>query len=143
MSSPRAKSSGAGGFACPAENYMKLVDFGQVKVVDGKQGSKSNSTKLYTIPGDSLPRPGGGRCGAGPEPGPDRQHRGHRPRLRCAQLPLRLADPRRGRGCSSWSGARAVGALGEELTMDFKLGSKSVNPWLLFQSSGGLFWREN
>ena len=35
------------------------------------------------------------------------------------------------------------GSLGEELTMDFKLGSKSVNPWLLFQSSGGLFWREN
>ena len=26
--------------------------------------------------------------------------------------------------------------------MDFKLGSKSVNPWLLFQSSGGLFWRK-
>jgi murein DD-endopeptidase MepM/ murein hydrolase activator NlpD len=32
---------------------------------------------------------------------------------------------------------QAVGALGEELTMDFKLGSKSVNPWLLFQTSGG------
>ena len=38
---------------------------------------------------------------------------------------------------------QSVGSLGEELTMDFKLGSKSVNPWLLFQSSGGLFWREN
>ena len=35
---------------------------------------------------------------------------------------------------------QAVGALGEDLTMDFKLGSKSVNPWLLFQTSGGLFW---
>ena len=33
--------------------------------------------------------------------------------------------------------------LGEELTMDFKLGSKSVNPWMLFQTSGGLFWKEN
>ena len=32
--------------------------------------------------------------------------------------------------------------LGEELTMDFKLGSKSVNPWPLFQTSGGLFWQE-
>ena len=39
--------------------------------------------------------------------------------------------------------AQAVGVLGEELTMDFKLGSKSINPWLLFQTSGGLFWREN
>ena len=38
---------------------------------------------------------------------------------------------------------QAVGALGEELTMDFKLGSKSVDPWRLFQTSGGLFWREN
>ena len=38
---------------------------------------------------------------------------------------------------------QAVGALGEEMTMDFKLGSKSVNPWLLFQTSGGAFWREN
>ena len=38
---------------------------------------------------------------------------------------------------------QAVGALGEELTMDYKLGSKSVNPWLLFQTSGGLFWQEN
>ena len=38
---------------------------------------------------------------------------------------------------------QAVGALGEDLTMDFKLGSKSINPWLLFQTSGGLFWKEN
>ena len=36
-----------------------------------------------------------------------------------------------------------VHVLGEELTMDFKLGSKSVNPWMLFQTSGGLFWKEN
>mgnify|MGYP000364568543 FL=1 len=35
-----------------------------------------------------------------------------------------------------------VHVLGEELTMDFKLGSKSVNPWPLFQTSGGLFWQE-
>ena len=38
---------------------------------------------------------------------------------------------------------QAVGVLGEELTMDFKLGSRSVNPRLLFQTSGGLFWKEN
>ena len=24
-----------------------------------------------------------------------------------------------------------------------KLGSKSIDPWLLFQTSGGLFWKEN
>ncbi len=42
-----------------------------------------------------------------------------------------------------WKRGQAVGVLGEELTMDFKLGSKSVNPWMLFQTSGGLFWKEN
>ena len=35
---------------------------------------------------------------------------------------------------------QAVGVLGEELTMDFKLGSKSVNPWPLFQTSGCLLY---
>ena len=36
----------------------------------------------------------------------------------------------------------AIGQVGEELTMDFKIGSKSISPWPLFQTSGGLFWRE-
>ena len=31
----------AGAFLCPAENYMTLVDFGQVKVTGGQQGSRS------------------------------------------------------------------------------------------------------
>ena len=30
---------------------MTLVDYGQIKVTNGQQGSRSNSTKLYTIPG--------------------------------------------------------------------------------------------
>ena len=121
---------------------MTLVDFGQTKVTGGKQGSRSNSTKLYTIPGDPLPRPGQRRRGAGPEPRPHRQHRRHRPRLRDAQLPLRAGCSLGERGPERGAG-QAVGALGEDLTMDFKLGSKSINPWLLFQTSGGLFWKEN
>ena len=36
----------------------------------------------------------------------------------------------------------ALGPVGETLTMDFKLGSKSISPWPLFQTSGGLFWKE-
>ena len=36
----------------------------------------------------------------------------------------------------------ALGQVGETLTMDFKLGSKSISPWPLFQTSGGLFWKE-
>ena len=50
----------AGAFLCPAENYMTLVDFGQVKVTGGQQGSRSNSTRLYTIPGEPCRAPAGG-----------------------------------------------------------------------------------
>lgn len=132
----------AGAFLCPAENYMKLVDFGQVKVVNGKQGGRSNSTRLYTIPGDPCRAPAAGVV------------------VLAQNLALTGNTVVIDHGCGVRSylyglqaisiapgtqveRGQAVGALGEELTMDFKLGSKSVNPWLLFQSSGGLFWQEN
>ena len=35
---PAREKLWSGGFACPAENYMTLVDFGQTKVTGGKQG---------------------------------------------------------------------------------------------------------
>ena len=41
-----------GGFVNPVESYTTLVDYGQVRVVNGRQGSRSTSTKLYTIPGE-------------------------------------------------------------------------------------------
>ncbi len=132
----------SGGFACPAESYMTLVDYGQVKVVNGQQGSRSNSTLLYTIPGDVCRAPADGVVvlaqnlaltgntvvldhGAG---------------MRSYLYGLQAISVSVGQTVEK---GQAVGALGEELTMDFKLGSKSVNPWLLFQTSGGLFWREN
>ena len=139
---PAQEKLWSGGFVCPAENYMTLVDFGQTKVTGGKQGSKSNSTKLYTIPGDPCRAPANGvvvlarnlaltgntvvidhGCG-----------------MRSYLYGLQTLSVTRGQTVEK---GQAVGALGEELTMDFKLGSKSVNPWLLFQTSGGLFWREN
>lgn len=120
---------------------MTLVDFGQTKVTGGKQGSKSNSTKLYTIPGDPCRAPANGvvvlarnlaltgntvvidhGCG-----------------LRSYLYGLDALSVSEGQSVER---GQAVGALGEDLTMDFKLGSKSVNPWLLFQTSGGLFWKE-
>ena len=132
----------SGGFVCPAENYMTLLNFGQVKVTGGQQGSRSNSTKLYTIPGDPARAPANGvvvlarnlaltgntividhGCG-----------------VRSYLYGLQTLSVSEGQTVEK---GQAVGALGEELTMDFKLGSKSVNPWLLFQTSGGLFWREN
>ena len=139
---PAREKLWSGGFACPAENYMTLVDFGKTKVTGGKQGSKSNSTKLYTIPGDPCRAPANGvvvlarslaltgntvvidhGCG-----------------LRSYLYGLDALSVSEGQSVER---GQAVGALGEDLTMDFKLGSKSVNPWLLFQTSGGLFWKEN
>jgi hypothetical protein len=139
---PAREKLWSGGFACPAENYMTLVDFGQTKVTDGKQGSKSNSTKLYTIPGDPCRAPANGvvvlarnlaltgntvvidhGCG-----------------LRSYLYGLDALSVSEGQSVER---GQAVGALGEDLTMDFKLGSKSIDPWLLFQTSGGLFWKEN
>lgn len=132
----------AGAWLCPLEQYVTLVDYGQVKVVDGAQGSRSNSTRLYTIPGDPVRAPAAGQvvlaralaltgntvvidhgCG-----------------MRSYLYGLATLDVKQG---STVERGQAVGAAGEELTMDFKLGSKSVNPWSLFQGSGGLFWREN
>ena len=139
---PAREKLWSGGFVCPAENYMTLVDFGQVKVTGGKQGSRSNSTKLYTIPGEPCRAPAAGvvvltkylaltgntvvidhGCG-----------------LRSYLYGLDALSVSEGQSVER---GQAVGALGEDLTMDFKLGSKSINPWLLFQTSGGLFWKEN
>ena len=131
-----------GGFVSPVENYMKLVDYGQVKVTNGQQGSRSNSTKLYTIPGEPCMAPANGVVvlaknlaltgntvvidhGAG---------------MRTYLYGLQTLSVSAGQTVEK---GQAVGVLGEDLTMDFKLGSKSVNPWLLFQTSGGLFWKEN
>lgn len=132
----------SGAFLCPAENYLVLLDFGQVKVTNGQQGSRSNSTRLYTIPGDPARAPANGivvfagnlaltgntvvidhGCG-----------------MRSYLYGLQTLSVTQGQTLEK---GQAVGVLGEELTMDFKLGSRSVNPWLLFQTSGGLFWKEN
>lgn len=132
----------SGGFVCPAENYMTLVDFGQTKVINGKQGSKSNSTKLYTIPGAPCRAPANGvvvlarnlaltgntvvidhGCG-----------------LRSYLYGLDALSVTAGQTVER---GQAVGVLGEDMTMDFKLGSRSIEPWLLFKTSGGLFWKEN
>ena len=131
-----------GGFVPPAEDSMTLVDYGQIKVTDGQQGSRSNSTKLYTIPGAPCRAAANGTVVfAG-----DLALTGntvvidHGCGLRSYLYGLQEISVSRGQTVEK---GQAVGALGEELTMDFKLGSRSVNPRLLFQTSGGLFWKEN
>ena len=109
--------------------------------MDGARTTQSNSTLLYTIPGDPVRAPADGvvvvaqnlaltgntividhGCG-----------------LR--SYLYGLADLHVEKGQSVARGD-AIGQAGEELTMDFKIGSKSISPWPLFQTSGGLFWRE-
>ena len=139
---PAREKMWQGGFVNPVESYTTLVDYGQVRVVNGQQGSRSNSTKLYTIPGEPCRAPANGVV------------------VLAAELALTGNTVVIDHGCGmrsylygldalsvsegqSVERGQAVGALGEDLTMDFKLGSKSINPWLLFQTSGGLFWKEN
>ena len=131
-----------GGFVPPAEDSMTLVDYGQIKVTDGQQGSRSNSTKLYTIPGAPCRAAANGTVvfAGNLELTGNTVVIDHGCGMRSYLYGLQELSVSKGQTVEK---GQAVGALGEELTMDFKLGSKSVNPRLLFQTSGGLFWKEN
>mgnify|MGYP000759661818 FL=1 len=139
---PAQEKLWSGGFVCPAEDYLVLLNFGQIKITNGQQGSKSNSTKLYTIPGDPARAPANGTVASAGNLAltGNTVVIDHGCGMRSYLYGLQTLSVTRGQTVEK---GQAVGALGEELTMDFKLGSKSVNPWLLFQTSGGLFWREN
>ena len=139
---PAAAKQWQGGFVPPAEDSMTLVDYGQVRVTDGQQGSRSNSTKLYTIPGAPCRAAANGTvvfAGSLALTG-NTVVIDHGCGLRSYLYGLQEISVSAGQTVEK---GQAVGALGEDLTMDFKLGSKSVNPRLLFQTSGGLFWKEN
>lgn len=130
-----------GGFICPAENSLTLVSFGQTKVVDGTQGSRSNSTKLYTVPGDPCRAPANGVVVLAEELAltGNTVVVDHGCGVRSYLYGLQSIDVAVGQTVEK---GQSLGTLAEELTLDIKLGSKSVNPWLLFQTSGGLFWQE-
>ena len=131
-----------GGFVPPAEDSMTLVDYGQIKVTNGQQGSRSNSTKLYTIPGAPCRAAANGTVvfAGNLELTGNTVVIDHGCGLRSYLYGLQELSVSKGQTVEK---GQAVGVLGEELTMDFKLGSRSVNPRLLFQTSGGLFWKEN
>ena len=139
---PAAAKQWQGGFVPPAEDSMTLVGYGQVRVTDGQQGSRSNSTKLYTIPGAPCRAAANGTVvfAGNLELTGNTVVIDHGCGLRSYLYGLQEISVSAGQTVEK---GQAVGALGEELTMDFKLGSKSVNPRLLFQTSGGLFWQEN
>ena len=139
---PAREKMWQGGFVNPVESYTTLVDYGQVRVVNGRQGSRSNSTKLYTIPGEPCRAPANGVVVLAEELAltGNTVVIDHGCGMRSYLYGLQTLSVSAGQSVEK---GQAVGVLGEELTMDFKLGSKSVNPWMLFQTSGGLFWKEN
>ena len=139
---PAREKMWQGGFVNPVESYTTLVDYGQVRVVNGRQSSRSNSTKLYTIPGEPCRAPANGVVVLAAELAltGNTVVIDHGCGMRSYLYGLQTLSVSAGQSVEK---GQAVGVLGEELTMDFKLGSKSVNPWMLFQTSGGLFWKEN
>ena len=138
---PAREKMWQGGFVNPVESYTTLVDYGQVRVVNGRQSSRSNSTKLYTIPGEPCRAPANGVVVLAAELAltGNTVVIDHGCGMRSYLYGLQTLSVSAGQTVEK---GQAVGVLGEELTMDFKLGSKSVNPWPLFQTSGGLFWKE-
>ena len=139
---PAREKMWQGGFVNPVESYTTLMDYGQVRVVNGRQSSRSNSTKLYTIPGEPCRAPANGVVVLAAELAltGNTVVIDHGCGMRSYLYGLQTLSVSAGQTVEK---GQAVGVLGEELTMDFKLGSKSVNPWMLFQTSGGLFWKEN
>ena len=130
-----------GAFLCPAETYTVLLDYGQTKVMAGARAGQSNSTLLYTIPGEPARAPADGVVAVAQNLGltGNTVVIDHGCGLRSYLYGLAGIDVKPGQTVSQGD---AVGPLGETLTMDFKLGSKSISPWPLFQTSGGLFWHE-
>ena len=79
----------------------KLHDTGGLRTGKGDKRPAGQPLQFHQAlhhPRRALPCPGQRRGGAGPEPCPHRQHGGHRPRSRDAQLPVRPAGARGVRG---------------------------------------------
>ncbi len=110
--------------------------------MNGERDGRSNSPQLYAVPGDAVRAPAGGVVAVARQ----RALTGstvvidHGAGVRSYLYGLASIDVSAGQTVAR---GQAVGTAGEALTMDFKLGSKSVSPWPLFQTSGGLFWRED
>lgn len=130
-----------GAFLCPVELYTVLLDYGQTKVMGGARAGQSNSTLLYTIPGDPVRAPANGVVAVAQELGltGNTVVIDHGCGLRSYLYGLGSIHVQPGQTVARGD---ALGQVGETLTMDFKLGSKSISPWPLFQTSGGLFWKE-
>ena len=133
----------AGAFLCPAENYMTLVDFGQVKVTGGQQGSRSNSTRLYTIPGEPCRAPAGGVVVfAG-----DLALTGntvvidHGCGVKSYLYGLETVGVERGQSVSAGDPLGTAGTA-HNLIYELRIGSKSTDPQTALDGNSGLQFRE-
>ncbi len=117
-----------GAFLCPVETYTVLVDYGQTKIVNGERSGQSNSTLLYTIPGDPVRAPANGVVAVAQNLAltGNTVVIDHGCGLRSYLYGLASINVQPGQTVARGD---AVGPVGETLTMDFKLGSKSISPW--------------
>lgn len=128
-----------GAWVCPVIYDSVLVDYGVVKMVNGKAGSKSNSTTFAAVPDTEVVAPASGTVVFAGE----------------LQLTGRTVVIDHGCGVRTYLYGLAdyyvqkgdavirngpVGLAGETLTLDVKIGNKSVCPWDLFRGQGGLFY---
>lgn len=138
---PALEKRWSGKWISPVKNALVLVEYGQMKSVNGKKTGRSNSTKLYTVPGDPVFAPANGRVVLAQE----------------LALTGNTVVIDHGCGLKSYlyglgsiaanvgdniSRGMEIGTAGEELTVDYKLGNKSINPQQLYQGVGGIFWQE-
>lgn len=138
---PSGGKAWQGRWSCPVEDYGTLVSYGQVKVVNGQAGGRSNSSLLLTRPGAEVYAPANGTVAY------------------AGYLQLTGNTVVIDHGCGVRTYLYGLGEIyvnagdavlqngvialtGERLTLDVKIGNKSIDPWALFQASGGLFWRE-
>lgn len=130
-----------GRWECPVQRYDTLIGYGQTRIIAGKNLGRSNSTLLAVTPGDEVCAPAGGTvvyagylqltgntividhgCG-----------------VRTYLYGLQELYVKKGDAVLQNG---PVGVLGELLTLDVKIGNKSIDPWTLFRGTSGLFWLE-
>lgn len=138
---PSGGKAWTGRWTCPVEDYAILVGYGQVKIINGQAGGRSNSSLLATTPGAEVCAPAGGTvvyAGALQLTG-NTVVIDHGCGVRTYLYGLGEIYVQKG---DSVIQNGTVALAGETLTLDVKIGNKSIDPWALFQASGGLFWRE-
>lgn len=128
----------AASWLCPVGYEELLLSYGMVKTVDGVPGAKSNSTVFATTPGMGVYAPAAGTVAfAG-----DLLLTGktvvvdHGCGVRTYLYGLSEITVSKGDAVTV---SDAVGKTSEMLTMDIKIGSKSIDPWELFNGRGALF----